>query len=112
MNYAQLSGDGTCTATENQGGTAARLTPNFEFFPGNALLNSGAKRFCAGFLGSEARSETLRGAGSGAAICDFCGSKNTVEEPGSVALDGAGDPIHFDQIDSGSDQHDATVAQE
>jgi len=76
------------------------------------MLDAGAEGFGAGFFGGEAGGKTLREAGSGAAIGDFAGGKHALEEALAVAFDGMGDAGHFDEVDAGADQHEATVAQE
>ncbi len=75
------------------------------------MLDAGTESFGARFFGSETRSETLRSAGSGAAIGYFLMSEHALKKPIAVALHGASDTRHFDEVDPGADQHDATVAQ-
>lgn len=111
MGDAQLSGDGTGAAGEVQRGTLAGVAAHFDFLPGDAVLDAGAEGFGAGFLGGETGRIALRSACSGAAIGDFTVSENTVKKSLAKALEGAGDARHFDQIDSGAYEHEATVAQ-
>ena len=111
MRHAELSGDGTGTAAENQGGTAAWSATDFKFFPGNAMLDAGAEGLGSGFFSSKAGSKTLSKAGSGAAIGYFLIGEHAFKEALAVAFDGTRDARNFDEVDAGSDQHDATVAQ-
>lgn len=76
------------------------------------MLDAGAEGFGSSFFGGETGRETLSGAGSGAAIRYFPISEYTGEEALAVAFDGTRDTWNFDQIDSRTDEHDATVAQE
>ena len=107
-----MSGDSTCAAAEDQSGAAAGGAPDFEFLPGNAVLDASAESFGSGFFGGETGGKTLSKAGFGAAIRDFVGSKNPFEKAVAVALDGPCDARDFDEVDAGADQHEATVAQE
>lgn len=107
----QLSGDGTGAATQDQCGSGAWSAFYLQLFPRNAQLDSGTESLRTRLLCGEARGKTLSGAGPCAAIRDFLRGKNALKKPASIALNGASDAIDLDQIDSGSDQHDATVAQ-
>jgi len=75
------------------------------------MLDAGAEGFGAGFFGGEAGGETLCGRGAGAAVGDFRVGKDAAEEPVAEALDGAQDARHFDEVDAGAHDHDATLAQ-
>ncbi len=112
MGDAELSGNGTGAAAQDQSGPAAWGATDFEFFPGNALLDSGAEGLGSCFFGGKAGCETLRCAGSDAAIRYFLIGEHALEEAVTVAFDGARDTRNFDEVDSRTDQHDATVAQE
>jgi hypothetical protein len=76
------------------------------------VLNAGSERFGSGLLGGKTGGKTLGGSGSGAAIRDFLIGKHFVQKPLAEALDGTRDPRHFNQIDTGSDEHEATLAQQ
>ena len=76
------------------------------------MLDAGAEGFGSGFFGGEAGGKTLDGAGSGATIGYFLFGKDAGEEAVAVALEGTGDARNLDEIDSSTDQHEATVAQE
>jgi len=112
MGDAELSGNGTGPAGEDQSGPVAGNATDLEFFPGNAVLDAGAQGLGSCLLGGKAGGETLRYAGSGAAIGYFLIGEHAVEEAIAVAFDGARDTRNFDEVDSRTDQHDATVAQE
>jgi hypothetical protein len=75
------------------------------------LLDSGTEGFGAGFFGGKTGGKTLSGAGSGAAIGYFPISEYAFEEAIAVALYGARDARDLNEVDPGTDQHDATVAQ-
>jgi hypothetical protein len=111
MRDAQLSGNDTGAAGEVQGRPLAGQAPDFQFLPGDAVLDTGAERLGAGFLGGKACGKTLSGGGSGAAIRDFLFGKHAVQKSLAEAIDGARDARHLHQIDSGSHEHEATVAQ-
>lgn len=85
---------------------------DLEFFPGNAVLNTGAEGFGSGFFGGEASGKTLSKAGSGATIGNFPGSEDALEEAVAVAFDRSRNTRNFNEVDAGADQHEATVAQE
>ncbi len=112
MGDAELSGDGTGAATQNQRGAATWSPTHFKFFPGNAMLDAGSEGFGSSFFGGEAGGKTLSKAGSGAAIGDFSSREYTLQETVAIALNGARDARYFDEIDAGADQHEAKVAQE
>lgn len=76
------------------------------------MLDAGAKRFGSGFLRCEASGKTLCGTGSGAAIRYFPIGEYALQEAVAVAFNRASDARDFDQVDSRTDQHDATVAQQ
>jgi hypothetical protein len=75
------------------------------------VLDTGAEGFGSGFFCGKTGGEALSKAGSGVAIGYFLISEHTLEEAPAVALDGTRDARNFDEVDAGSDQHDATVAQ-
>jgi hypothetical protein len=106
-----LSGNDTRAASENEDGTAAWGSTDFELSPGNAVLNAGAEGFGSGFLGGKASGKALSEAGSGSAIGYFLMREHAFEEAVAIAFDGARDTRNFNQVDARSDQHDATVAQ-
>ena len=106
-----MSGNGTGATGQKQDRPAARGAPDLEFFPGNALLDAGTEGFGARFFGGKTRGKTFRGAGSGAAVGYFRFGKHAIEESIAVALHGASDTRHFNEVDPGADQHEATVAQ-
>jgi hypothetical protein len=112
MGDAQMSGNRTGAASEVQRGTLTRKAANFQFLPGNAMLNSGAQGFGGCFFGSKSGSKALGGSGFRSAIGDFLVSKDAAQKAFAEALDGAGDARNFDQIDAGAHQHEATVAQQ
>jgi hypothetical protein len=95
-----------------QRGPLPREAPDFQFLPRNAVLDAGAEGFGPGFLGGKAGGKTLGGACSRTAIRDFLFGKHAAHETLAKALEGARDARHFHQIDSGSDEHEATVAQQ
>ena len=111
MPHPELSGNGTGTPTQVQGGTLPREAPHLQFLPRNAVLDPGAEGLRAGFFGGETSGKALRSGGSGAAIGDLVVGEDTPQESLAEALDGMRDPLYFDQIDACAHQHVATVAQ-
>jgi hypothetical protein len=75
------------------------------------MLDAGAEGFGSGFFSSKAGSKALSKAGTGAAIGYFLIGEHAFKEALAVAFDGTRDARNFDEVDAGSDQHDATVAQ-
>jgi hypothetical protein len=76
------------------------------------MLDACAESLGSGFLGGKARGETLSGGSFGAAIGNFLFGKHAVQESLAEALEGVRDARDFNQIDAGSDEHEATVAQQ
>lgn len=111
MLHAELSGNGTRTPAQVQGGTLARESPHLQFLPRNAVLDTGAEGLGTGFFGGKTSGKALRSGGSDAAIGDLVVGEDTPQKPIAEALDGVRDPLHFDQIDACAHQHVATVAQ-
>ena len=107
-----MSGNGTGAAAEVQGGTLAGEAPDFQFSPRDAVLDAGAEGFGSGFLGGKARRKTLGSGDFGAAIRNFLFGKHAVEESVAETLNRALDARDFDEVDAGSHEHEATVAQQ
>lgn len=111
MGDAELSGNGTGASGEMEGGTLAGKTADFQLLPGNAVLDAGAQGLGGGFFRGESGGKAFGGVGFGAAVVDFGGREDAAEEAVAVALHGARDARHFNEIDPGAHQHEATVAQ-
>ncbi len=111
MGDAELSGNGTGAAGEMEGWTPAGIAADFQFLPGNAVVNAGTESLGGGFLSGETGGEGFGGVGFCPAIVDFGGGKDAAEESVAVALDGTRDARHFDEVDPGTHEHEATVAQ-
>lgn len=107
-----MSGNGTGATAEVQSGPLAGETPDFQFFPGDAVLNASAEGFGSGFLCGKACGKTFGKRDFSAAICDFLFGKYAMKETLAETLDGVSDARDFDQVNTGSHEHDATVAQE
>lgn len=75
------------------------------------MLNAGTEGFSCGFFSGKTGGKTFGGGGSGAAIGYFRVSKHAAEKAVAEALHGAKNAGHFDEVDSGTDDHEATVAQ-
>lgn len=111
MADAELSGNGTGSAAEMQCGTLPGRAADFQFLPGDSVLDAGAERLRGCLFGGKAGRETLRGSGSCAAIRDLIIGKDTPQEAIAVAFDGLRNARYLDEIDSRAQQHVATVAQ-
>lgn len=110
MLHSQLSGNGTRPSAQVQRRPSARQPPHFQFFPGHTLLDPRAQRLRPCLLGRKTGREALCKRRFHAAIRNLFVRENTMQEPLAVPLDRPRNPWHFDQIDSRSHQHDATVA--
>jgi hypothetical protein len=110
MPNPQLSGNSTRPSAQVQRGPLPGNPPHLQFLPGNALLDSRPQRLGCRLLGGKTSSKTLRRRGSGAAIRDLLLCEHPLQKPLAEALDRLRDPRHFDDVDSRSHQHDATVA--
>lgn len=111
MRHAQLSGNGTGASGEMKCRTLAGKAANLEFFPGNSVLNAGAERFGSGLFGCEASGKALGCRGFGATIGDFIVGIDAPQKALAKAFDGAGNARNVHEINAGSNQHEATVAQ-
>ncbi len=94
---------------EVHGWALARRAANFEFGPGEAVLDSSAKGLGCGFFCSEAGGEALGTVLLAMAVVDFGGRKNALQKARTVAFDGAGDALDLDHIYARSNQHDGQL---
>lgn len=76
------------------------------------MLNACPERLGSRLFGGETRSKALGSRGSGAAIGDFVLGKNATQEAFAKSLDGVDDAGNFYEIDAGTHEHVATVAQQ
>ena len=111
MPDTELSGNGTGPPGEVQSGSLPGNAPDFQFFPGNSVLDAGSQRLGACFFRGKAGSKAFSEGSPAAAIGNFLIGKDAAEEALPVAFDRLRNPRHFDEVNSCSEQHDATVAQ-
>lgn len=71
--------------------------------PENAARVPGPKRLHGRFFCGEASGKMNRGDAASGAVRDFSVSKDTMEEPLAVSLDGVGDTVDVSGIESESD---------
>jgi len=106
---SQLGGNLARASGEVQVGALTRLSPDFEFFPGNAVLNAGAEGLGSRFLGREPRCKALCAVLLALAVSDLLGRKDTGQEAGSIAGNGPRDTFDFNDVDAGSDEHEGNL---
>jgi hypothetical protein len=89
-----------------EGGSLTGLAADLDFSPGDAVLDAGTEGFGSGLLGGEAGGEAFGGvAALEAAVGNFGWGEDTVEEAISEALDGSGNSVNLDHVNSGADEH-------
>ena len=80
MPNSQLGGNLAGASGEVEIGAVTGLAPNFEFLPGNAMLNAGAEGLGSRFLGRKTRCKAFCAVLLALAVSDLLGSKDTGEE--------------------------------
>src|SRR5271163_4938863 len=88
-----------------QGWAASGQALHFELLPAYSVLNPGAERLCAGFLGGESCGVALCGILFAAAVGDFLRGKDSAQKAVTESEDGRADAIDFDDVDAGADEH-------
>jgi hypothetical protein len=110
MPDAQLSCNSTRPSAQVQRGSLPGKTPHLQFFPGNSLLDPRPQCLGGRLLGCKTSGEALGKRSSGAAIGDLIAREHPLQKPLAEAFDRLRYARYFDDVDSRSHQHDATVA--
>src|SRR5947209_8384333 len=96
-------------AAEQHRGTTTRLAADLEVLPSHPAAHAGPYGLHGSFFCGEARCETLHGIRFRLAVPDLGGSENTGKKTISETIDGLRDPRHFNDVNPGSKNHDASL---
>lgn len=109
MPNSQLRGNLAGASGEIEVGALTRLAPNFEFFPGDAVLNAGAQGLGSRLFGRKTRCKAFGAVLLSLAVSDLLWSKNTAKEAVAIAGNGLRDTVDLNDVDAGSDEHDGQL---
>ena len=88
----------------------SRLAADFDLRPRDALLDASSEGLCAGLFCGKAGREALSSTASLAlTVGDLLRSEDAGKEAVAEAVDGCGDSINFNHIDSGAHKHECNL---
>lgn len=93
-----------------QGRALSRLAADLNLSPGDAVLDASAEGLGASLFGGKPRSKAFSGATPlPLTVGDLLRGEDPRKETAAKAIDGCGDTVNFDHIDSGTDKHECNL---
>src|SRR5579863_2254764 len=105
MDCTQLRRELRSLAMKRDGGTAARLTADFNVAPGDSMIPAGPDGFHRSFFRGKARGIALHAVGLRFAIADLGLGKDSANEAVAEPFDGCFDARYFRYVDACADNH-------
>lgn len=96
---------------EDQGGTPAGLSLNFNIAPADTVIPSRSQSFHASFLRGKTGREPFDVVGFGLAITDFSLGEDALQKAIAKALDGGRQAWYFDNVNPGAHDHAGKITQ-
>lgn len=84
---------------------AGRFPAHLQVMPAELPANPCPKRLGNGFLGRETYSQKRGGIAMALAVNNFSLAQNALHEPASESFAGISNPLHFHQVNAGSENH-------